>query len=147
MKSLKSLLDVTFTNSSSWQFKLASQWTDLVGNLSNIMSLEKIYGATIIVGVYEQSWMHELYMLSSMIIKTINENLEGAKIEKIQFKLATRKNNIHSKKVDVFHEDRMIVVLNKREELALSHIKDVELRQSLESFLISCKKRNLYEKK
>lgn len=147
MKSLKSFLDASFINSNSWQFKLASQWSCLVGNLANIMSLEKIYGTTIIVGVYEQSWMHELYMLSSMIIKTINENLEGSKIDKIQFKLATRKKNIESKKMNISQINTMVVSLNKQEELALSCIKDVELRQSLQLFLMSCKKRNEYEKK
>ena len=145
MRSLKSLLDTTFGASTSWQLQLASQWPDLVGNLATIMSLEKIYGSTLIVGVYEQSWIQELYMLSGMIIKTINENLTGAKIEKIQFKLATRKEKIVPKK-PVFSETKQhAIALNKREELALVAIRDEELREVLKSFLISCKKRNHYE--
>lgn len=147
MRSIKSLLDTTFQNTSSWQLKLAAQWPDLVGNLANIMSLEKIYGGTLIVGVYEQSWIQELYMLSGMIIKTINDQLEGAKIEKMQFKLATRKEKTVQKK-PVFSETYDYAIeLNKREELALHAIQDQELRTVLKSFLISCKKRNARAKK
>ncbi len=146
LHSIKSLLDKTFGNSTSWQLKLAAQWPDLVGNLANIMSLEKIYGGTLIVGVYEQSWIHELYMLSDMIIKTINKELEGAKIEKIQFKLATKKEVVVPKKSYASTPQQYDIRLNTREELALNIIKDLELREVLKSFLISCKKRNAHRK-
>lgn len=143
MRQLKSLLDATLQpHAASWQLQLAAKWEMIVGNLSSIMTIEKLYGATLIVGVYEQSWIAELHMLSSMIIKTINEHINGIRIEKIQFKLAKKRVlNIKTIPVEIIN---IPVTLTSQEQKAVDHIKDIELQTLLKTFLISCKKRRAY---
>lgn len=145
MKSIKTLLtENTSFSSSAWQWQLASHWPDIMGNLTSIVSLEKLYGTTLILGVYEQSWIAELHMLSNVIIKTIHEHIKGIRIEKIIFKYVqkTKKEKQEKKKHLPAHE--FAVNLTSQEHHALRHIKDSELKEYLTHFLLSCKKRRAY---
>ena len=53
------------------------------------MHLEKIEGNTLIIGVYQASWLQELYLLSTVLLKTINNNLKYPYIKKLRFKHAS----------------------------------------------------------
>ena len=106
------------------------------------MTLEKLQGTTLVVGVHQQAWLQELYILSSVIIKTINDQLDEHKIEKIQFKLAASKKKTERpiEQINTFNTKN--ITLTKKEEITLTTIQDPELREALKSFLIRCKKRN-----
>ena len=141
MDSLKTFLDKTLnTKTPSWQQKLIIEWHDVVGNLSNIMALEKVQNTTLIIGVYEHSWVHELYMLSDVIIKTINQHLKEPKVEKLHFKLATRAEKTFFIPTNTTSEKQFYAPLTTSEERALINIQDPELRTALSTFLLRCKK-------
>lgn len=142
-KSLKSVIDGSFSlSTNSWKTKLLTDWPNIVGNLHDKMTLEKIHGDTLIIGVYEASWLHELYMLSSVIIKTINNHLDKPYIKKIRFKHAAKSykkiipKNIQNKPIE-----RTKVSLNALESRALSKIKDQEMKDALHLFLSRCKEK------
>ena len=139
-RSLKVLLSSSFKTPNAWKTKLLADWPEIVGNLHDKMTLEKVYEDTLIIGVYEACWLQELYMLSSVLIKTINEHLDIPHIKKIRFKHASRK---VEKKIKVKIKEpttpRIKITLNSMEAQALLKIKDEEMRSALHLFLSRCK--------
>lgn len=142
-KSLKSVLDSSFSlSTNSWKTKLLTEWPTIVGNLNDKITLEKIHGDTLIIGVYETSWLQELYMLSSVLIKTINSHLDKPYIKRIRLKYATKNNTPSSltktKKMPPVIE-RKKITLNALESRTLLKIKDKDMREALHLFLSRCK--------
>lgn len=142
MKSLKTVLEGSFSlSTNSWKTKLLTEWPTIVGNLHDKITLEKIHGDTIIIGVYDVSWLQELYMLSAVLLKTINSHLDKPYLKKIRLKYATKKNNpivVTKKKIEPTVE-RKKIELNAMESGALLKIKDNEMREALHLFLSRCK--------
>ena len=151
---LKTLLAKTM-RTDSWKLQLISQWPEIVGNLSSTMNLEKVNSDSLVIGVYEAGWLQELYMLSSVLIKTINTHLGGTYIKKIHFKHATKLVGSVGRKQDQMLETsdqlqekiREKTVLTQQEAQVLLAIKDVELRSVLHLFLSRCKERTKINKK
>lgn len=139
-KSLKSVLSSSFAlSTNSWKSKLLTEWPTIVGNLQDKMILEKIHGDTVVIGVYEASWLQELYMLSTVLIKTINSHLDKPYIKKIRFKHATKNIQKAAYPQKQAPLERKKVTLNALESRALLKIKDVEMQEALHSFLSRCK--------
>lgn len=141
-KSLKTLLSSSFKTPNAWKTRLLAEWPEVVGNLHDKMTLEKVYDDTLIIGVYEASWLQELYMLSGVLIKTINEHLGTPHIKKIRFKHATQKAEKRVKKKEkknTFVPSK--ITLNSTEAKALLNIKDEEMRTALHLFLSRCKRK------
>ena len=70
----------------SWKHELLQNWHTIFGNLGTKITLEKIYDTTIVLGVYDSCWMHELYLLSPLLVDKINENLDQHRIKQVRFK-------------------------------------------------------------
>jgi hypothetical protein len=141
-KTLKSVLKGSFgINTNSWKTKLLSEWPTIVGTLHDKMTVEKVYEDTIVIGVYEASWLQELYMLSAVLIKTINSHLDKPYIKKIRFKHASRTVQKHTvkKHFKKTTTERKKITLNSIEARALLKIKDKDTRDALHSFLSRCK--------
>lgn len=142
-KSLKSVLKGSFAlSNNSWKTKLLTEWPTIVGNLNDKITLEKIHGDTLIIGVYETSWLQELYMLSSVLIKTINSHFDKPYIKKIRLKYATKNSSkiIIPKKIQkTVPVERKKATLNALETRALLKIKDKDMRNALHLFLSRCK--------
>jgi len=135
---VKNLLH-SFFKQESWKVKLLSEWESIVGNLASKMILEKIESTSLVIGVYESCWLQELYLLSSVLINTINKHLDKPRIQNIRFIHATPK-QIIKKKND---EPKILtkqppLCLSHREEEALSKIKDKQLKEALHKFLGRC---------
>ncbi len=141
-KSLKTVLSSSFSlSTNSWKTKLLTDWPAIVGNLHDKITLEKIHGDTIIIGVYDVSWLQELYMLSAVLLKTINGHLDKPYLKKIRLKYTTKKSTpviIPKKKIKAPLE-RKKIPLNSLESGALLKIKDKEMRDALHLFLSRCK--------
>jgi len=135
---LKHLLQGVFKNE-SWKLQLLSEWNSIVGNLADKMRLEKIDGTTLIIGVYQSSWMQELYLLSTVLLKTINQRLKHPYVKRLRFKHATRTKKesikIPEKKPEV---ERPPIVLSHKETEALEKLKDQDLKAALHTFLSRC---------
>lgn len=141
-KSLKTVLNGSFSlSTNSWKTKLLTEWPTIVGNLHDKITLEKIHGDTLIIGVYETSWLQELYMLSSVLIKTINSHLDKPYIKRIRLKYATKKTSqaplTKKKKEAVVVREK--ITLNALESRTLLKIKDKDMREALHLFLSRCK--------
>lgn len=141
-KSLKTVLGNSFSlSTNSWKTKLLTDWPTIVGNLHDKITLEKIHGDTIIVGVYDVSWLQELYMLSAVLLKTINGHLDKPYLKKIRLKYATKKSTrkVLPKQKSKAPIERKKIKLNALESGALLKIKDKDMRDALHLFLSRCK--------
>ena len=137
---LSEVLDVSQAN---WQRYLLMNWRDIVGALHTRMCLEKVHDDTAFIGVYDIHWMHELYLLSSVVIATINKSLGQRHIKKVRFKLVVPRAAIITKgSSETQSVDESVrngkTIFTVRHEQALSQIPDLQLRESLKEFLIRC---------
>lgn len=138
---LKNLLEsVLYHKHTDWQLYLIQNWADIVGTLHTRMYLEKIQNDTLFVGVYDPHWMHELFLLSSTLVRTINARLGADYIVRVRFKLARQKQvRDIQKQVQEKQNDIVVAhVLSDKQKYVLAQVKDVELKEALQQFLFSC---------
>lgn len=108
-----------------------------MGPLAAHVQLEKIDAETLHLGVFDSCWLQELYLLSPLLLKTINENLDQPRIKQLRFK----KTGVVKKKAAVEKlapKKVQDVQLKQREIDALRALDDKELAQALKQFLIRC---------
>jgi len=135
---LKNILRSVFKQE-NWKLQLLSSWDSVVGNLADKMRLEKIEGATLHIGVYQSSWMHELYLLSNVLKKSINTKLGKPYIQHIRLKYVEKNEEKKVKKIVI--AKKIIykpITLSTNEEYALTKVKDEELKNALHNFLSRC---------
>jgi len=137
-KSLHELLPTVFNTNHAWKFQLLRQWQEILGNLSHVVHLEKIEQTTLVLGVNDSCWLQELYLLSPLILTTINKKLENAPIKQLRFKLAgIKKSQPYEPRPSVLPQIEDIT-LRSAEQQALQRVKDPELQGVLKQFLIRC---------
>jgi hypothetical protein len=135
---LKELLQALINPHNNWKTDLLYRWNDIIGSLHSKVRIEKIYNDTLVLGVFHPCWMQELYLLSPLLINTINEKLDQPYIKEIRFKhvgLNTdkkKKFSVHSVK------KKKEVQLTKEDERTLAKIADPILRDALKAFRIRC---------
>lgn len=122
----------------SWKRHLITHWPEIIGPLSERVTLEKIDNDTIILGVYDSCWMQELYMLSSVLIATINKKLDHPYIRQVRFKKAGKKKEIKTPLQKKISPTQRSVPLGIKERKALTQIKDPELQSALTAFFVRC---------
>lgn len=136
--SLKTLVQQALSKQQApaWHIQLFEKWHTIVGDLQQVMRLEKIVGNMLIIGVYDASWMHELHMLSSVLIQTINQHLDAPHINRVRFrqvarsqikKIRTATNNIPA--------TTSLPSLTHTQQAVLNKISDEQLRAYLHNFL------------
>lgn len=136
---IKELLQEIFKDikkNDDWQVYLLTNWSSIIGNLQTKVKLEKIYEDTLVLSVYDSSWMQELFLLSNALIAKINAQLDLPRIKHLRFKLMqrTKMKKFVEHKVKIEKE----VFLNSNELIALKKIQDPELNDALKNFLIRC---------
>lgn len=136
---IQALLEkITFSEEYQWKWHLLKNWNIIVGDLSQRIRLERIQDeTTLIIGVYNSAWIQELYFLSHIIIKTINQQLDIPRIKTLRFKYSPIA-KVEKKTTSKTYPLAVTVQLNNDEKSALIKIRDPELQQSLEDFLIRC---------
>jgi len=135
---IKNILSTVVQTKNNWKLQLLGQWKEIIGNLSNKVTIEKIYEDTIVLGVSNSSWMQELYLLSPVLIKTINKNLDRPRIKQVRFKMTGRKKTTIKKTAKKMSRATTTVHLTPREKQALETIPDQTLRAALKAFYIRC---------
>ena len=120
------------------QKKIGKQIFCINGSLHSKVRIEKIYDDTLILGVFHSCWMQELYLLSPLLIKTINEKLDQPYIKQIRFKhigiKELQKKNYHHGVA----KKKKHVELTKEDESTLAKIADPALRDVLKAFRMRC---------
>ena len=125
-----------------WKLSLIKNWPEIIGSLGNKVSLEKVLEDTVVLAVYDSCWMQELYLLSPVLINSINKKLDQPRIKQVRFKQAGKKKE---KKAPVKPEPvkpHREITLSSREITALNDVKDPSLREALKAFRIRCYREN-----
>lgn len=140
MQNIKKILDSLLESNNTqqaWKMNLIKNWPTIIGSLHERVSLHKINKTTIVLGVYDSSWMQELYLLSKLILKKINYSLDQPRIESLRFQCIEKKEKINQfQKKQIL--DKKAVILSPLQSAALQKIKDPQLSQALEGLLQKC---------
>lgn len=135
---LKELLHVLINPEKNWKTDLLYRWNDIIGSLNSKVRIEKIYDDTLILGVFHSCWMQELYLLSPLLIKTINEKLDQPYIKEIRFKHVGLKNLKKNISTPTAVKKKKEIILTKEDERTLAKIADPALRNALKAFRMRC---------
>lgn len=134
---LKELLQTLINPEKNWKTDLLYRWKEIIGGLHTKVRIEKVHDDTLILGVFHPCWMQELYLLSPLLIKTINEKLDQPHIKEIRFKqVSLKKDSV--KNLPVKTPQKKEVALSKEDERTLARIADPTLRAALKAFRIRC---------
>ena len=138
MAELKQLLANLINPQKNWKTDLLYRWHEIIGSLHSKVRIEKIGDDMIVLGVSHPCWMQELYLLSPLLIKTINEKLDQPYIKQIRFKQIGLK---PSKKKSFTHQTlqkKKVIPLTIQDEHALKRITDPALKEALRLFRMRC---------
>ena len=142
MKHIEQAINSFFQKSNDnqyWKVNLLQNWENIVGSIASKAIIHKIYKDSITLGVYELCWMQELYILSPIIQKKINDFLGSEEIKTIRFRSAKVLNDASSlknKKREIKEIPNKI--LSAKEQAIILSIKDPELAESLKLLLQKC---------
>lgn len=142
MKKIGDFLPSVMTGPEAWKMQLLRVWPTVLGDLSPLVSLEKIDNNTLILGVQDSCWLQELYMLSPLILKMINKNLDQPRIKALRFKTRGTKKACLEKKLPTQKTPVVMRPLSARERAALETIQDAQLKEALQGFLTRCQQEN-----
>lgn len=138
---IKQILQQFITRHDTWQVQLLKDWPNIVGNLKTQVVLLKILPDTLIIGIQDSCWLQELYLLSPLLLKQINETLDQPRIKKLHFRAIGISFN---KKIDNQMETNNSTVIYPRlddlQKKQLDLIDDQELRRYLENYYYRSKR-------
>lgn len=135
---IKQFLHSILPKASDWKRLLLENWPAIIGKLHARVTIEQIYDDALLLGVQDSCWLQELYMLSPLLIKQINEKLDLPRIKQVRFKQVGRRVQKESSPVKVDFNEPRVVVLSKIEQDALKLVVDPDLKAVLTSYLIRC---------
>jgi len=136
---IKNLLNTIISPQDNWKTKLLYNWRDIIGNLHEKVTIEKINNDTMVLGVCNSCWMQELYLLSPVLLKTINESLDQPRIKQLRFIHAGRKKQKQKKTTHAQPQRaQKSRALSPAEQKVLENITDPTLRKALEEFRMRC---------
>lgn len=137
MRKIGDFLPSVMIGPDAWKMQLLRAWPTVLGDLTPLVSLEKIDNDTLILGVQDSCWLQELYMLSPLILKMINKNLDQPRIKALRFKTRGTKKATTEKMLPI---KKPVVArpLSARECAALETIQDGQLKEALQGFLTRC---------
>jgi hypothetical protein len=125
----------------SWKLYLYQHWNTIIGDLQTHVRLEKILDDnSLILGVTNTSWLQELYMLSPVLLKKINESLDKPYVKQVRFKYSPAHKKNAAQEPLKKRTIKKNITISRTEELALERIEDKELKNALKGFLVRCHK-------
>jgi hypothetical protein len=137
--SLDALVQGLLGTDDDWRKRLVKEWPALVGDLHTRMRFEKISHDVLVIGVYDLHWMHELYMMSPMIVQAINEKLGGNFVAKIRFAVVNKTERTRKKRgsSDALHVQER--PLAEPQQKVLANVKDEHVQKLLSKLWQRCK--------
>lgn len=136
IKSVKNVLETVFSQHNSLQLQLLNNWSAIVGNFQTKVQLLKIFEDTLVIGVLDSCWLQELYLLSPLLLKKINEQLDQPRIKHLRFRCVVTPEKKKAKEVPKRCCTLKSITLSKEEKDALSALGDTELAHFLEGYLL-----------
>lgn len=140
MQNVKNILDLLLQPSvqnEAWKLNLIKNWPTIIGSLHEKVSLQKINATSVVLGVYDSSWIQELYLLSKLILKKINSHLDRPRIETLRFQCIEKKEQTIKRK-PMLQRPEIKIILKPQESAALQKIQDPQLQAALQGFLRKC---------
>jgi len=122
----------------NWRFTLMKEWPTIFGPFSNRVSFEAVHDETIVLGVSDACLMQELYLLSPLIVSTIQKTIGNMTIKKVRLKrteVVTHQKQ-HTKMAQ--QNAKKPISLTRAELHALECIADAELKEALRRYCIRC---------
>lgn len=134
---LKELISDLLNVQGDWHISILENWDKIVGYLSKYTYVCGIKNDTIFLGVFESVWMQELFLMSGNLKDSINDFLGSEKIKHVRLKLVPKRvqKKIKENTITSFYKSPVALRLTNAQELALSNIKDEELKRFLINFL------------
>lgn len=139
--SLDALIPKVLNTSQDWRLQLLQSWASIVGSLKTQVCLEHIYGSTVVIGVYESHWIHELTGLSRILLHTINKSLGQEYVTQLKFRLCQRREYRRPARPPVHvvqAQEQAQLVLTVEHKRMLECITDRALRRALVAFFARC---------
>ena len=137
-KEIKHILPHIMGKTNDWKLQLLANWPSIIGPLSSKVQIEKIEKDTMILAAEDSCLVQELYLLSPLLLKTINETLDQPRIKNLRFKSAGIRKVKKRIKDENKPEYNKIPKLSASENKVLEKIKNPQLQQALKDFLIRC---------
>lgn len=137
---IKNVIHVIFHKQDNWKIQLLQNWPSIIGKLHSKVRLEKINKDSLVLGVYDSCWLQELYLLSPILLRKINQKLENKSFKRLSFRQVYIKK---SKTKEAFKKQETTsekTTLTRKEQKTLEKIKDPDLKDSLKSFLLRCRR-------
>jgi len=141
---IKNIFSTVIPQYESWKINLIEHWNTILGDLYEHVTLINIKDNRLVLGVYDAVWLQELYILSPVLIKTINDYLGSDYVANLRFKnigYKKKQRNITTKTSHSTRPKTCKPLLSSQEQTALIAIGDSELRNALERYLIRCKEK------
>jgi len=138
-RELSDLLASLLGSQHSWQLTLLQKWEMIVGNLKTRVQLLKIQEDTLILGVPDSCWMQELYLLSPLLIHTINKHLDSPRIKHLRFKATGKPEQKRRRGYQATTTNPQKITLSSVEEKALHALTDPELAHACKEYLARIK--------
>lgn len=140
-KALSIILEEVVQKDVQWKIDVLQNWASIVGTIALHSRVEKISQDTIIVGVYDACWLHELHMLSQDLLCSINAYLKQHKIVHIRFKqVARHKKTDRSSLLKSSIVERKCLKLGNKQQEALRELVDRDLAEALQKVWYHCVK-------
>jgi len=139
-KNIKQLLAAILPAAKDWKLYLLRNWREIIGPLHTKMTIEKVLDDVIVFGVYDSCWMQELYLLSPLLLQTINKSLDHPHIKQVRFKRAKRRVSRNPRPTPSGERppEKRAQLPTPHEAQALEGVQDEELRDVLEAFRTRC---------
>lgn len=135
---IKTVLDTLLNRQDNWQLQLLTHWSSIIGSMKTNVQLLKIYEDTLVIGVMDSCWLQELYLLTPLLLRQINEKLDKPRIQNLRFKALGIKDKPHKKNMTNRSCAIKQVQLSLQEKERLASIKDEQLREALQQYLYRC---------
>ncbi len=142
IKSIKDLIRNAIDHQDNWKLQLLQHWPTILGNLKTKVHLEKINDDHLVLGVADSCWLQELYMLSPLLIQTINKKLDAPRIKSLRFKKIGMPKQKEKRELPTKRLNCRMIPLSSKEQQALHRIEDPELRAAISAFLRRCQQEN-----
>ncbi len=124
--------------SGGWRLTLLKEWPTIFGPLSSRVSIESITDATLVLGVSDACLMQELYLLSPLILSTVQKSIGNGYIKQVRLKRTQMVTYQKPYKNMHIAYPKKSVALTRAEAHALECIDDSELKEALRMYCIRC---------
>jgi hypothetical protein len=142
VKTITAILHSLIPQEHQWKITLFEQWGDLMGPMSRSVTIERIMGTCLFLGVTHPALAQELSYISLSLQNKINARLGACYINAIRFiytggssqKKETKQEKI--KLIDARDNREDLVELTVAQHRMLESLHDQELRKSLKLFYV-----------